>query len=71
MSNPILFVFFPVFYVFGALFSLVQLQVFLTLIGQGVSKAKTIALLEPLVPGACVRAWHFGTFAVDSHSLSF
>ena len=51
MSNPILYVFYPTFYVFASLFSLVQMQVLLTLIGQGVSKAKTITALEPLVPG--------------------
>ena len=49
-SNPILVIFYPILYIFGALFSLLQIQVIFSLIAKGVSAAKKISALEPIVP---------------------
>ena len=50
MTNPLLLLCFPTLYVFGALFSLLQMQVIFTLIAKGVSQVKAISALEPVLP---------------------
>ena len=55
MTNPLLLLCFPTLYVFGALFSLLQMQVIFTLIAKGVSQVKAISALEPVLP--CERSF--------------
>ncbi len=53
LDNPLLALFLPSLYIFGAIFSLLQFQVILTLIAKGVVEVKKIEFLKGVVPGEC------------------
>jgi hypothetical protein len=49
-ANPLVVLFLPTLYIFGSLFTLLQFQVLITLIGKGIIELKKIPSLSSILP---------------------